>query len=78
MIVIFDETHAAAPDPNRDPRIDPKPGDVLKKGGFTRTVEQVKLREVWYRRRREGAVDESRGACWITTWRDWAKGANRD
>ena len=59
----------------RDPRIDPQPGDSLTKKStsgstLTRTVTARKGNDIWYL----GASARERN-CWITTWQEWAKGA---
>lgn len=57
-----------------DPRIYPKPGDVIRKGAVTRTVCAVpgySSNDVWYWTK----DPEVKRNCWITTWQDWAKKA---
>jgi|688.fasta_scaffold2424584_2 hypothetical protein len=54
----------------RDPRIDPQPGDVVKKGK-TRRVNHRKGDEVFYMS--GGSMVER--SCWITTWQDWCRDA---
>ena len=58
----------------RDPRIDPKPGDVLVGAYRTRTVEKIDMRfgvpYVFWRCPNGGGEDAS-----IRSWRKWAKRA---
>lgn len=57
----------------RDPRIDPKPGDVLAKNGKKRTVLFLVPCGSW-----ADIYYQSQGRkvrCYSGTWRDWAKGA---
>lgn len=54
----------------RDPRIDPRPGDILAKGGLRRRVYRV----------RRLTVDYVTGAgkmsfCARSTWESWARNA---
>ena len=58
----------------RDPKIDPRPGDVLRKGYFSRDVRQVDSSFVW--------AGEHHREVFIRTvmpylgqWRKWAKNA---
>lgn len=58
----------------RDPRIDPQPGDVIKKHSATRevvrTVIERRGREVYY-----GNNSGKRFNCWLFTWKAWAQDA---
>lgn len=54
------------PQETRDPRLDPRKGDVLQKGNRKRVVEMRVENTVNYNGERW---------CWITTWQDWAKKA---
>ena len=54
----------------RDPRHDPMVGDVVYKGKLSRTVDTVPENEVWYT-----SQAGHRSRCWITTWRNWCRGA---
>lgn len=55
----------------RDPRKEPRPGDVVRKGQITRTVTEFDQNNVRYR----SSVRSMIGFCWITTWQTWAAGA---
>lgn len=67
------------PEPERDPRTDPRVGDVLEKRivnyrgecGWTKTREVVKIlpHEVLWR------GDGKEGLCFLRSWRNWAKDA---
>jgi hypothetical protein len=54
----------------RDPRIDPRPGDVVAKDQISRTVISRRGGAITYVSlgRRKGVYD-----CWITTWTAWAR-----
>ena len=57
----------------RDPRVDPRPGDVVcHSDRRRRAVSHVEYDLV------SGEHFDARGFslfdCWITTWRDWARG----
>ena len=47
----------------RDPRIDPRPGDIVA----TRTVTRRRGYDIYYVR----AGREK--SCWITTWMEWCR-----
>ena len=57
----------------RDPRIDPKPGDSIRKtmssGWITRTVVNRRGNCIFYQ------TKGKERACWISTWVDWARKA---
>lgn len=56
----------------RDPRIDPRRGDVVSRGGVTRTVlEIIGQYTVLY----QPYIGRSNKKCWITTWQDWCRRA---
>lgn len=59
----------------RDPKLDPRPGDVL----FTTTASGKRtLREVTKRVNNDITYRVESGkvrTCWITTWMDWAREA---
>ncbi len=61
-----------AEEPKRDPRIDPRPRDVIEKGSKQRQVTERNGNEITYQNK-WGLSGARRGSCWITTWRDWAK-----
>lgn len=50
----------------RDPRIDPRPGDVIRRGGATRMVVNVNPDAVWYRI--ENAVVFDVLSCLLGEW----------
>ena len=58
----------------RDPRVEPQPGDVIKKHSATRevvrTVTERKGNEVYYSNNSGKNFN-----CWITSWRTWAQDA---
>lgn len=61
----------------RDPRMDPQPGDIVRKEGKTRRVAERKGGDIKYF---AGDADGRRAEgfpkfCWITTWRSWCKDA---
>lgn len=58
----------------RDPRIDPRNGDVLRFGKFLREVTGRSMHEVTYTRYSPSARKPHQG-CWISTWQDWARKA---
>lgn len=62
----------------RDPRNDPRAGDVLSKPGgngpLRREVTSRSGYTVCYRR---NGHRRSR-SCWITSWQEWARGATVD
>lgn len=57
----------------RDPRIEPKPGDIIRKGTANRVLERHVVRRdggnIYYTAQ-NSAVEK---CAWITTWRAWAK-----
>lgn len=57
----------------RDPRSDPRPGDVLRKGERTRIVLSAKPLGAGF------MVSYNSGKrthdTWISTWREWCRGA---
>jgi hypothetical protein len=61
---------------DRDPRIDPRQGDVVAKDGqrnvpIRRLVAGRDGNQVFYRSAENGVVK----ACWLSTWMDWCYGA---
>jgi hypothetical protein len=58
---------------DRDPRRDPIPGDSVQHCVtlIMRTVTRVKDNDVTYQNNRR----KDSGFCFISTWRQWAKGA---
>ena len=60
----------------RDPRVDPRPGDAMRKGKIARFVTERDGNHIIYARK-VGEVPRASGSftCWITTWQDWAKDA---
>ena len=61
---------------DRDPRVDPRPGDVVRKGRITRFVtEGYRGRIVYAKRVSEVPRASGSFSCWITTWQDWARNA---
>jgi hypothetical protein len=56
----------------RDPRIDPKAGDVLRKNSLSRRVVEVASMDVYWCR--DGS-DRRVQPAWISTWRTWARDA---
>jgi hypothetical protein len=56
----------------RDPRKDPQPGDIIRKGNKQRKVVTVYGNDIWY----DVPGSTVRKLCWITTWRVWARGAD--
>ena len=60
----------------RDPRLDPRPGDVVRKGRISRFVLERDGNRIDYAKR-VGGVSRFSGSfgCWITTWQDWTRGA---
>jgi hypothetical protein len=60
----------------RDPRNDPQPGDVIRKGTAHRVIERHVLRvhenNVYYRT----SNSQIEKCAWITTWRTWARDAS--
>jgi hypothetical protein len=61
----------------RDPRIEPLPGDVIRKvregaKALDRCVTGRKGHDVYYVAKSHNAGTIKN--CWITTWREWAKG----
>ena len=58
----------------RDPKIDPQPGDILACFGMVRTVTKRMGGEVRYTRPAAGGKT-FKGACFVTTWKAWAKNA---
>lgn len=61
----------------RDPRVDPKAGDVITKNGKIRTVIKVDRFDIFYNARTLGAgsINGIQKECFISTWQDWAKKA---
>lgn len=58
----------------RNPRVDPKPGDVLKSlAGQTRTV--IEIHEGPGRKFVGWVNNKKRGAMYVPSWRWWAKDA---
>jgi hypothetical protein len=57
----------------RDPRVNPKAGDLLTKNGLSRRVVEVASLDVYWRR--EGS-DRRVQPAWISTWREWAKNSD--
>jgi hypothetical protein len=55
----------------RNPRIDPRVGDVLRQGHLQRSVYHRHGSDVYY----EKGSNNRSTCCWITTWREWARGA---
>lgn len=56
----------------RDPLTDPRAGDVVRKfAGGERHVQKVEGGDIFYSRFSSGALRR----CWISTWRDWCRGA---
>lgn len=58
----------------RDPKIDPQPGDVIRKQSAAREIVRTVIA------RRGFNVDYSNNGgrkftCWITTWKAWAQDA---
>ena len=53
----------------RDPRVDPRPGDVVRKGQRERTVSKRCGSSIDYI---EGKTNRERN-CWITTWEEWCR-----
>lgn len=63
---------------SRDPRLDPQPGDVLRKGKRTRRIYDVGEKYLEVREFREtgsGEVEVLPRYPWISQWRRWAKDA---
>lgn len=54
----------------RDPRRDPERGDVVYKGTLSRKVEDIIGFEIRYT-----SQVGKRSSCWLTTWRNWCRGA---
>ena len=57
---------------SRDPRVDPRPGDVLTKNSLSRRVVRTYAGNIYWRR--DGAESAIRCA-WISTWMEWARTA---
>lgn len=58
----------------RDPKVDPKSGDVLRGKTGERTVNDRQGNDIyWYLSSSKSPPKER--CCWISTWRDWAKKA---
>jgi len=62
--------------PERDPRIDPQPGDMIRKvmpsgKAADRFVTGRKGNEIYYATRQVRVPIKN---CWITTWQTWAVG----
>lgn len=55
----------------RDPRTDPRPGDVIERDGLRRCVDSVFGCNIRWRRKPGAALR----SCLITAWRNWAKDA---
>lgn len=58
----------------RDPRTEPKAGDMLKRGKFRRLVIALggTCRRVVFYASINALSGRRNASCWITTWRDWA------
>ena len=56
---------------NRDPRKDPRPGDMVAKGAKQRRVDARRGSEIDYTDIQSGKKKN----CWITTWNDWCRDA---
>lgn len=60
----------------RDPKDDPRAGDCIHRAGsrgpVCRYVVMRRGNEVYYRSVLGGDVKK----CWLTTWMDWARGAD--
>ena len=57
---------------SRDPRVDPRPGDVLEKNSLSRTVLDVRGMDIVWGRRDSTSKPN---IAWISTWREWARTA---
>lgn len=55
---------------DRNPKHDPKPGDILVNDGKRRCVVQLINKRIHYREGRRAVED-----CTVSTWRKWAKGS---
>ena len=55
---------------NRNPRMDPRTGDVLRKAGRTRKVVNVVGLDIYWCRDKPGSKPQ---CAWISTWREWAR-----
>lgn len=60
----------------RDPRIDPRPGDILNHTDNLRArmVVEVNGNDIVYRTVGKNGLGAKR-QCWISTWREWARKA---
>lgn len=55
----------------RDPRVDPKAGDVLRKDGEWHGISDI-YRERRVRRVNGNVIVHVSGTCSLSTWRKWA------
>lgn len=66
---------------DRDPRVDPRVGDVVRKGDRERTILRTQstssggVGEIQYEVRVDDRPGRKGGVCWITSWQDWCRGA---
>lgn len=55
----------------RDPRTDPRPGDIVLASMPSRTVQRAVIQRdggnVWYK----SSSQSGNRVCWILTWREW-------
>ncbi len=58
---------------SRDPKANPRPGDVLCKEGRTRRVVNVVGLNIYWSRGKPGSKVQ---CAWISTWREWARTAD--
>lgn len=67
----------------RDPRVDPRAGDVVRKGDKTRRVLEVSRRNEWEGRQvyavrflRSSPRGEAGASNWLDQWVAWCRGAS--